>query len=746
MKSLSIGRLSLFFILVAGVLIVSMGGYFWMEIRQATAAVRQNELVSANQEVREALVILSQRLDKTATAVAQWEETRQQLVFPEYYSVWRDSRMRDSGLISSGAGAVALYDKAGLILAKQPGPDALPPRLPGKPPLVRYIAGTTGHQLEYFIPVHADPAAQILLGYLGMRLDFLAELERAYSFRYADLSVLRVDLPSQSKIDLKNSLPNLRFEVRENPNQVLFLNLFQVTQLRLTLVVLSVLLIAAWLLKRLVVHPLRTFSSEINAMRSVENNFPHRGMLGAPLLIAELESVRRAFGDYQERLFALHQNLEQNSQDFFDQARHDALTGAFNRRAYDEDWNNLGKDRRHGSAALLLFDCDHFKAINDTYGHHVGDRVIRAIAICLQSALRAGDRLYRVGGDEFASVILDDDPLHAQVVAERCQEHLMKHDFRQYGMSEPATISIGIAQSHSGEFCLGELQKRADLAMYAAKRPSSPKIVFYSEGMGELGALVANRSISAVFDAIRDHRLIELSYQAVMRLPMQQKEYVEALTRIRLNGELIRPDAIFPIVQARKLDAEFDLSVIRAVTDDMASGRLPAWQGVSINLSAPSIVNAKVVDAMLELVRAQKALAGGRKIVVEITETALITQMEVASANIEQLRSAGALVALDDFGSGYSSLRYLASMPVDLVKFDISMVRLLEHGERRQKMILEEIVSMVISAGYELVAEGIETREQLDNIIGLGFSHAQGFYFGKPGEELDPKTAHAAPQ
>jgi len=169
------------------------------------------------------------------------------------------------------------------------------------------------------------------------------------------------------------------------------------------------------------------------------------------------------------------------------------------------------------------------------------------------------------------------------------------------------------------------------------------------------------------------------------------------------------------------------------VTRDLGNGQLPAGQGVSINLSAPSIVNAHVVDAMLQLVSSER----DRKIVVEITETALITQMETASANINLLRKAGALVALDDFGSGYSSLRYLATMPVDLVKFDISMVRLLEHGEARQKLILEEIAGMVITAGYELVAEGIETREQLDKIIGLGFTHAQGFYFGWPGEEVE---------
>jgi len=214
-------------------------------------------------------------------------------------------------------------------------------------------------------------------------------------------------------------------------------------------------------------------------------------------------------------------------------------------------------------------------------------------------------------------------------------------------------------------------------------------------------------------------------------MPMQQKEYVEALTRIRDGNDLIRPDSIFPIVQARNLDAEFDLAVLRAVEMDMESGRLPAGQGVSINLSAPGIVNSKVIAASVELVRRHS----GRKIVVEITETALISQMETATAHIRQLQDAGALVALDDFGSGYSSLRYLASMPVDIVKFDISMIRLLETGDSRQKLIVEEIAGMVRTAGYDMVAEGVETREQLDMVIGMGFTHVQGYYFGKPGQE-----------
>jgi len=216
--------------------------------------------------------------------------------------------------------------------------------------------------------------------------------------------------------------------------------------------------------------------------------------------------------------------------------------------------------------------------------------------------------------------------------------------------------------------------------------------------------------------------------QPVARLSTLQQDYAEALVRIQFEGDKIFPGNIFPIIQDRNLDAEFDLTVIRAINRDMDSGRLPQGQGVSINLSAQGIVHARVMDAMVALLEAET----GRKIVVEITETALITQMDTASANIQRLRDAGALVALDDFGSGYSSLRYLASMPVDLVKFDISMVRLLESGTDKQKLMVEEIARMVLAAGYELVAEGIETASLLEKTRLLGFSHAQGYYLGKP--------------
>ncbi len=732
LKPQSIVRLAGLFVLLVAGFIVFLGGYLWLEMERVSGQIRAREVLSASSEVEAGLAEMRQRATRMAQALALWDETRQQLSFSEYYQLWRDDRVRDAGMISDKVAGVALYDKQGRILAPSHPDRPMLAKLPGEA-----LQGVTtallqrengGSRFSLFVPVHADPDHRILLGHVGIKFDFTGELRRAHAYQFADLSRLRLDLPEGGTVDLDQAISHLRFSIRPNPDLASFHDLFRASLTRLVVVILLLLFTAAWLLGRLLVRPLRALSDEIDNLREPGGSLPYKPAQASPLPILELENVRRSFNDYQARLSELHSDLEQNSRDFYDQARRDALTGAFNRRAFDEDWKSLGEDRRLGRVALLLFDCDHFKAINDTYGHQVGDVVIQSIAGALQHALRADDRLYRLGGDEFATMLRDADTLRAERVAERCIEQVLSQDFRAHGMSEPTTISIGIALSEGDGMTLHELQKRADLAMYTAKRPGSRKLVFYSEDMGGMAALVANKEISAVFQAIENPDLIELHYQSVMSLPMATKEYVEALARIRFEGELIGPGAIFPIVQARNLDTEFDLAVLRALDRDLTQGRLPAGQGVSVNLSAPSIVHAKVVAALAELIRAHP----GRKIVVEITETALITQIEIASDNIRRLREAGCLVALDDFGSGYSSLRYLASMPVDLVKFDISMVRLLDSGDRRQQLMMEDISSLVVTSGYRMVAEGVETRELLDKVIRLGFSHAQGYYFDQP--------------
>jgi len=725
----SINRLALAFLIIFTSAVVLTGSYFWLEMKQTFKDLRSQDRQFASQEIKAGLALVSQNLLAAADDLAKWDETRQQLFASEYYEIWRDIRVRDAGKAPRALVTAALYDKNGHQLSKGPEPMPAEMQFPVRTPLVTREGGKDF--LYIFQSVHATPDGGILFGYVGIKTRFAEPVAQAQPYRYADPSQIDSGLKEGQSVTFDAVVNSMRYGLKPNSELEHLQQIFNSFMARLILAFLVCLIIAAWLLRMVVFVPLRRLSEYIDRMRDHDSTIDDRPS-GELVIVREFDKLRRSFNDHHVRLSRLNRDLTRSTRNFYDQARRDALTGIFNRRAFEDDWRDLGKDRRLGKVALMVFDCDHFKAINDTYGHPVGDAVIKAITGCLQQSLRTNDRLYRLGGDEFATVLSDADPHRAESVAERCMRNVLEYDFQQYGMTEPATISVGIALSDQDGLSLSELLKRADLAMYRAKRPGFNKIQFYGEDMDDMAALVAAHEINAVFHAIRNIDMIELAYQPVMRLPLEQTEYIEALVRIRSDGEVIHPNSIFPIVHARSLDAEFDLSVIRAVERDLDAGKLALGQGISINISASSIVHSLVVDALIELLGRYP----DRRIMIEITETALISQLDLASQNIRRLRDHSARVALDDFGSGFSSLRSLASMPVDMIKFDISMIRLLESGDSRQKLMLEEIAGLLITAGYELVAEGIETQAMLEKVISLGFTHAQGYYFGKPAEPL----------
>lgn len=738
-RPVSVSTLSAGFIVLVGLLVAAMGGLMWIELENASESIRKKEEESGRQEISQALKAMSQKATAISDRLAQWDETRQQLMFDEYYALWRDMRVKDARIVPNSVDSVALYDKAGRILRAQIGPETMPPRLPGQAPALVYARERDHDHLYSFFPVFADPGASVPLGYGAIKFDFIGELLAVQQFRYADISTLTAATRDGEMVPLDKLRARLTFATKYNQDVATLHRIFRHAYGRQILVTFLVLVAAAWLIHRILVRPLRLISEDIDALQTAGGSLLSSERVMGPVPIRELHNVRGSFNDYQSRLAELHTNLEKSNRDFYDQARRDALSGAFNRRAFEEDWQDVANSEQCRGCNLILFDCDHFKAINDTYGHPVGDAVIAGIAECLRQALRSNDKLYRIGGDEFATLLRDTHLHAAEAIAERCLEHVLAHDFQQHGVAEPVTISIGLAHAACKQD-LTELQKRADLAMYTAKRPGNRKIVVYDESIGQVSALVANREVSVVFQAIQQPELLEFRYQPIMRLPAERKEYVEALARIRFEEELIGPAAIFPIVQARRLDVEFDLAVITAIRRDLDLNLPALANGVAINISAPGLINSKVIDALEVL----KAAYPERKIVVEITETDLITQMGSAVRHIQRLREAGCLVALDDFGSGYSSLRYLAAMPVDLVKFDISLVHQLQHAGPRQRMVVEDIARMVLNAGYELVAEGIETPELLSQVTRMGFSHAQGFYFDQPQEDQQPRIALAS--
>jgi EAL domain-containing protein (putative c-di-GMP-specific phosphodiesterase class I) len=217
-----------------------------------------------------------------------------------------------------------------------------------------------------------------------------------------------------------------------------------------------------------------------------------------------------------------------------------------------------------------------------------------------------------------------------------------------------------------------------------------------------------------------------MHYQPIVYTGTGNVAYYEALLRIRYEGELVPPSHIFPIVTMRQMEHALDRTVIDKVHEDLVQQFIPAGSGISINLSAESVGHKDVVEWLMPLTDFTQSYY----IVIEVTETSLITQISSAARSLTILRKLGFKVALDDFGSGYSSLRYLTSMPVDIIKFDITLIQGMM--DDRLGKLVEKMASMLNGLGYDLVAEGIETEELLDKVKAAGFNLSQGFLFGQP--------------
>lgn len=732
-RPLSISQLNLAFYLALAAILALLAGLALRELNALSVQIRQSEQKLARQELDEAIQILARHVDQYSHSIAEWDETRLILDNTAYYAYWRNARLPSAGILSETVDAVELYDLNGnnlntdrrgeteKLMAERIDLDRL------KPAFLR--ENGHDHLIQYF-RIYRDSSQNEVIGFGGIKIDFVGELRGLHKFRYLRLDTLQIDARENQVIEIKDLARHSRFDSEPNPEVRALETLVSRYFFHILIAAGVLMLIGHRLTVSVLAKPLRRISEHIEGMRQ-----GHAALLGEQyrglLPLTELEHVRESLNDYRQQLEEMHINLASKHEELWLLAHRDALTGSHNRRAFDEDWDALCAASRSavGDVAFALFDCDHFKAINDTYGHQIGDRVIQGIAESLLGALRGSDRLYRLGGDEFATLLRGADREQARIIAERCLDRVHTHDFAALGIKEPVRISIGICHSSDmPDDALHALHRFADIAMYHAKRPGQQKIAFFVPEMAESSeAVVSNRSTNAVYDAMRYPERIVLHYQSIVGMPDRQPVYCEALTRIRDGDSLLLPSNIFPVVEARRLEVEFDLAIIDRVEQDLEQGLSALAQGVSINISGPGIVQEKIINRLLSLA----ARFADRKLVVEVTETALITQISHASANLNKLRQAGYLIALDDFGNGYSSLRYLASMPVDLVKFDITMIRALD-ASGRQAVFVEDLARMIKDAGYQLVAEGIETESTARRIAEMGFSYGQGYLFGRP--------------
>ena len=410
-------------------------------------------------------------------------------------------------------------------------------------------------------------------------------------------------------------------------------------------------------------------------------------------------------------------------------ASHDALTGLPNRLLLDDRIAQaIAHSQRHSHEfAVLVIDLDRFKLINDSLGHRAGDELLREVAQRLKSAVRAVDTTARLGGDEF--VVLLDGPLtqaEAVEIGTRAIK-VMEPTLRLLGIDVHISASIGIAFYPRDGASVDTLLARADAAMYSAKERGRNNLQCYAEGMS---AMTQDRVKfeSELHDALRN-REFELHYQPKVDTLTGRVNSAEALIRWRHPQRgLVPPNEFISIAdECGLLDAIGEWVLFEACRQAKAWQRegLPSLR-VAVNLAPSQFRLANLVD---QIRRALEASGLNPQLLeVELTETAVMSDAEESIQILEAISRMGVLVSVDDFGTGYSSMSYLRRFPIDKLKIDRCFV---DQMTRRPEdaSIVQAIISLAHSLHLKVIAEGVETPEQLALLTQLGCDQYQGFHF-----------------
>ncbi|WP_372396126.1 EAL domain-containing protein [Azospirillum sp. HJ39] len=413
-------------------------------------------------------------------------------------------------------------------------------------------------------------------------------------------------------------------------------------------------------------------------------------------------------------------------------AHFDALTGLPNRvLLYDRIAQALREARRDGSKVAVLFiDLDRFKVINDSLGHSFGDEVLRSVARRLQAGLRESDTVGRLGGDEFLIVARRvTEPGSAARVAEKVVAHLAS-PFTVGGQNFVVTPSIGISLYPDDADDPEGLIRCADIAMYNAKEQGRNGFRFVTREMGARSRERMDLEAS-LRRAIRENELF-LVYQPQVDTLTGRIVGLEALVRWRHPEEgTVLPGRFLPVAE--------ETGLVLAMGDWVlfeACAQIRRWR-TRFNLSVPVAVNvsgAQFRDGHLpaKVARALDANGlGGPELEIEVTESSLIDDVEAAAATLAALKRRGVLIALDDFGTGYSSLSYLHRLPIDKLKIDRSFIHDLSTGAGNTS-VPRAIVGLGRSLGLSVIAEGVETQEQLQLLRDLSCESYQGYLFSRP--------------
>ena len=415
-------------------------------------------------------------------------------------------------------------------------------------------------------------------------------------------------------------------------------------------------------------------------------------------------------------------------------ATHDSLTGLPNREMALEQLSHWLKENQKQPQvetviAVLFIDLDRFKNVNDAYGHVAGDQFLITVARILQQLVGPQDILARLAGDEFIVICRYDLAYQALKLAEQIITEI-SIPINLGGRLLSHSASIGLAYANPRDTA-DSLLENADLAMYEAKQKGRHCVINFDHGMRE-SAQQRTSMESELRRALANGEL-ECYYQPIMELWTNRISGFEALVRwIHPQQGLLNPADFIPIAEETGLIVDLDAQIL-----EQACKKITEWNLVtpeklltlSVNISARSLLDLALSDRVASAIKTHQVQASN--LYLEITETALIDDIELATTCINKLESLGVRMAIDDFGTGYSSLRYLKNLQVGVLKIDRSFTDGLsvDHGDG---VIVKAVIDMANALNMAVVAEGIETQHQLDVLKGLGCEYGQGYLFGRP--------------
>ena len=420
-----------------------------------------------------------------------------------------------------------------------------------------------------------------------------------------------------------------------------------------------------------------------------------------------------------------------------EQALVDPVTGLANRAAFVDRLAvalaRLG--RRKGSVAVLFVDLDDFKLINDAHGHEVGDRFLRAVADRLRRILRGEDTVARFGGDEFLILVEDGTHLPDLAVLGSRVVTAFERPFPVGDAELWATGSVGVAASTRSDVTPDSLLREADIAMYRAKAAGSGRCELFDD---TLRAEVDRRvRVERDLRQAIERGELEVHYQPIVALPETSVTRCEALVRWRHPERgLLLPEDFVPLAEDTRFINRLGAWVLRE-----ACLQARAWRdaghhiGITVNLSTRQLAQADLADQVGAILR--ETGLPPHLLCLEVTETAIMERTDRVIAGLTALRAIGVRIAMDDFGSGYSSLTYLKALPLDVIKIDKSFVRgIVDNPE--DHAIVGAIIGLARETGLAVIGEGVETEALHAELVGLGCPLAQGFLYDppKPAAEL----------